>query len=715
VANSLGNESQSTAADEADVERLLSDSQWFLALDAAKKALERSPKNLKLQRNLARSLLKLGAAEEAKKILEPLCVPANLNDPVFISLFHQFRQSAAALLSGPAPESGPLAEPPARELLMTFADLVGVTAKAAERVVSAHAMDEETLGLLGSTYKELFKESGKLADARRSRDTYMRAFQATRGYWTCINAATMSLAVSRIEAGAGDPHGAQRDLMVARDLAATAAEICRRQIPAASGVNRFWLLATLGEALLHLGHETDAVAAYAQAAATKGVADPQRISAYNQLRLLRQWGLHIPEKILDSLKLPQVAIFVGHMIDQPGRLTPRFPPEMEGFVRNEIERHLADLEIRIAYGSAACGADMLFVEALQDREAEVNIVMPFDTDDFINTSVAFAGGDWVRRFRRALKLASKHVMFATAERYLGTVGLLAYANQIIQGLAFLRARSMGSEPYLLAVYDGSNMTLGGGTADVVSHWSDKKRLRVIELPTPSASVSMSIQSAEAATNMEWKDSQAPAAADRVVRAMLFADVVGFSTLPEEQVPYFMYEFLNEIAKHLKELPRQPRLVNTWGDAIFAVMDEALPMVDYARTLQRVVCATDWHKLGMPPDMSIRIGLHMGPVFEGIDAITQRSNCFGTHVNRAARIELVTVPGYIYASQSFVALLTSEQRMLPEPPGGWPFTCEFLGTLELAKNFGVLPTYYIRGRHGGPQAARAQVSQAAGRS
>jgi class 3 adenylate cyclase len=260
---------------------------------------------------------------------------------------------------------------------------------------------------------------------------------------------------------------------------------------------------------------------------------------------------------------------------------------------------------------------------------------------------------------------------------------------------------MGAEPYLLAVYDGSKAAPGGGTADVVQRWTDKQRLRVIELPNGESSTSVAVPADLAPKDPEHKTHhKVPSEAQRVVRAMLFADVVGFSTLPEEQVPYFMYEFLNEIAKHLKQLPHQPLMLNTWGDAIFAVTASALPMVEYARTLQRVVCATDWRRLGMPAEMSVRIGLHIGPVFEGIDAITHRMNCFGSHVNRAARLELVTVPGYIYASQQFVALLTSEQRATSEPPGGWPFTCEYLGTLNLAKNFGILPTYYIRGRHGG---------------
>ena len=44
--------------------------------------------------------------------------------------------------------------------------------------------------------------------------------------------------------------------------------------------------------------------------------------------------------------------------------------------------------------------------------------------------------------------------------------------------------------------------------------------------------------------------------------MLFADVVGFSTLEEDHVPYSMYVFLKEVAKQLRELPVQPLMVNT---------------------------------------------------------------------------------------------------------------------------------------------------------
>ena len=174
-------------------------------------------------------------------------------------------------------------------------------------------------------------------------------------------------------------------------------------------------------------------------------------------------------------------------------------------------------------------------------------------------------------------------------------------------------------------------------------------------------------------------------------------MVGFSKLQEEHVPFFMYTFLKEVSRHLDGVEPQPLLLNTWGDAIFAVMAEALPLLRYARRLQNVVCTTDWAKFGLPVKMNVRIGLHGGPVFEGTDPITRRPNVFGSHVNRAARIEPVTLPGHVFASQQFVGLLTAEQKAQPEPAGGWPFACEYVGVLELAKHFGKLPVYHIRSR------------------
>src|SRR4051812_13887684 len=60
------------------------------------------------------------------------------------------------------------------------------------------ATDEETLGMLGRTYKDLAARAESPAREnllKRAAETYSEAYQNTGGYWTGINAATMNLLI----------------------------------------------------------------------------------------------------------------------------------------------------------------------------------------------------------------------------------------------------------------------------------------------------------------------------------------------------------------------------------------------------------------------------------------------------------------------------------------------------------------------------------------
>ena len=54
--------------------------------------------------------------------------------------------------------------------------------------------------------------------------------------------------------------------------------------------------------------------------------------------------------------------------------------------------------------------------------------------------------------------------------------------------------------------------------------------------------------------------------------------------------------------------------------------------------------TRWAKLGLPEGMNLRVAIHAGPVYLGQDPVTGNTTCFGSNVNRAARIEPITPPG-----------------------------------------------------------------------
>lgn len=99
---------------------------------------------------------------------------------------------------------------------------------------------------------------------------------------------------------------------------------------------------------------------------------------------------------------PQVFLFSGHMIDQPTRSEPRFPPGMEKEalqrIEKELDRFQAHSDDLAILAGAACGGDILFIEACLRRNMKIEVFLPFNEAEFIKNSVSFAGNGWVGRF-----------------------------------------------------------------------------------------------------------------------------------------------------------------------------------------------------------------------------------------------------------------------------------------------------------------------------
>lgn len=100
----------------------------------------------------------------------------------------------------------------------------------------------------------------------------------------------------------------------------------------------------------------------------------------------------------------QVLLFSGHMIDAPGRMPPRFPPEKEPIATQKIAEALGQLNAGpddLALTQGACGGDLLFTEACQQRGVKVHWLQPFREPDFIQLSVARCGEAWRGRYLNA--------------------------------------------------------------------------------------------------------------------------------------------------------------------------------------------------------------------------------------------------------------------------------------------------------------------------
>ena len=541
-------------------------------------------------------------------------------------------------------------------------------------------LDEETLGFLGHVYKEMWLIEGNGAadhpHLSKSRELYLGAFNRSRGPYSGINAASLSMIMG--------------DREKTKTLARTVIRLCAERWKR-SDQRDYWTVATVAEANLLLGRQEQAAKYYAFARAKCANTYSSLASTRRQLALLARY-LPVDAKVMDTLRIPPVAAFSGHLLDAPGQARPRFPESAVEPVKKRISEILERLDIRIGYASAACGADVLFHECLRERGGECNVVLPFDRGDFLKTSVSFAGESWVRRVERVLAESST-VEQATRGGYGGTDHLFSYANRLIMGKAMLRSRSLETEPLLIAVWDGARNRAPGSTAECIETWKRSGSPLVVIDPVNATETYVAAATGSAAASARrgrsarrTVASPTPGSAQQTV-AILFADLVGYSRLREEQVPRYVEGFLAALADTMRRSRLRPVYKNTWGDAICLVFADPLAAADCALTMRDTIRRTDWTRLGLPGHLNLRIGLHAGPAYCLDEPLMERRNFFGSHVNQAARIEPITSPGNVYASEAFAALLLEDPRN--------PFDCRYVGVVVLPKEFGSYPIYHIK--------------------
>ena len=557
--------------------------------------------------------------------------------------------------------------------------------------------DEETLGLLARTYKDQAfaptvssKERPEILAT--SLKLYERAFDESGSFWTGCNVATLNRLI-------GNEAESER---VASDVRITCQEdLTSLQSTGNSPSDTIWHHATLGEASLNLGDFDLAATCYRKVYE----AAPRNFGDLNTARrhagwLLEWWNDHggmqeVEPGLLDEwMPISKVAVFSGHMIDRDDRPAPRFPAKLREAVRKTIHQWIDDNKAFIGYSSAACGSDLLFQQAIQERGGDSHIVLPYDRKQFRKDSVEFAGEEWSQLFDEVLENATQ-LTIASPQRTQGDGVSYDYANQVVRGLATIHARELRSnngQPVGLVVWNNQPGDGPGGTASIVNRWrcqemhvdqidlsaspgSDDGLLPIIPEPSAPETVCSTTQLSDGNTQ---------------VRAMLFGDAVNFSKLDETQVVEFMKHFMEPIAEILKKYGESNIVKNTWGDGLYLVFNHAKDAGNCALDICHYIknqIPDAWDARELPGDLNIRIALHAGPVLGCEDPITERFNCIGTHVSRAARLEPKTPPGQVYASQAFAAMCAEYEVT--------EFSCEYVEQLNWAKSYGSFPTFVLR--------------------
>jgi class 3 adenylate cyclase len=277
--------------------------------------------------------------------------------------------------------------------------------------------------------------------------------------------------------------------------------------------------------------------------------------------------------------------------------------------------------------------------------------------------------------------AATAVSYATDDAFLGDDVLFRYASELAMGLALLRAGYLDAEVRQFALWDGGPAHGAAGTAIDVATWRHSGRAVTIVSPEGEVSV------ADGSAVTEDHEDPAPVAQGRVVRAMLFGDVKGFSKLTDEQLPVFSERVLGAFAEAVNRHDEDVWYRNTWGDAVFVVLSDAAVAAACALDLQDAMEAIDLAAEGLPSHLSLRLGGHIGPVFPSYDAVRGLPSFMGSHVSRTARIEPVTPPGEVYVTAPFAAALVLAGT--PE------FVCDYVGHMPAAKDYGRLRMYRLR--------------------
>jgi adenylate cyclase len=182
------------------------------------------------------------------------------------------------------------------------------------------------------------------------------------------------------------------------------------------------------------------------------------------------------------------------------------------------------------------------------------------------------------------------------------------------------------------------------------------------------------------------DEQLPAGYSHEIRAMLFADAVGYSKLSEDQTLNFITQFWGAVADLNSRTAQPPDHVETTGDGLYMVFRGVGEAGRYALELSELVTRTDWSARGLPCGMNIRIALHSGPVYRGRNPVTGSPIYTGPHTSRTARIEPITPPGQVYASSAFAAVAAAN--------GVGDLSLSYVGRMPLAKDYGVHDIYHV---------------------
>lgn len=521
---------------------------------------------------------------------------------------------------------------------------------------------EDVLALSGRIIKGRIEELNDPSNLSLYADAaalYEQTYEQTRGGYSGVNAASLWYM-------AGDESRAKH-------LAQTILTSYERAEPEIE-VSNYYYHATRAECLFLLGNKRAAASALKDALEVDPDNHAARATTIKQFKMLAHGEL--PECAM-PLQLPPCVHYTGHLfyVGEPRSERSLTAAETQK-LSADIKQMLEDSPSSLAFGALAAGADILFAENFLEKGVDLHLVLPVPIPDFKRLSVSPVGSEWASRFDAIIPRAKSIRIILDDPGDFDALDL-RMGSLIAMGLTRLTAERLSADVQQFSVMDKYREDAHPtGTQLDTKLWRDAGgQTQNIDWPHP---------------RQDKPSVPLPKSDRRAFRAMLFTDLKGYGGLPDRSLPDIVTQIFEPMAKKCRTLNVPPLQIKSWGDGLFLVFKTPLAAAEAAFEIMEAFNASVAAAIGDEMhDLSLRIGIHFGPVWERADPFTETPNLYGRHVTTAARLEALAVPGSICVSENFAAMLAMAGHEAET------LICDYAGRMKSEKEETIFPLYSLR--------------------
>lgn len=341
----------------------------------------------------------------------------------------------------------------------------------------------------------------------------------------------------------------------------------------------------------------------------------------------------------------------------------------------EIERVLTERRTELVVGALAAGGDLLVTEVARRLKIRLHAVLPSGPEDFRAKSIAPYGAYWADRFDQAMAYAEGHTYLGgVVAAGSGMAEVYDAASQVTMGFTEVLAESQSRDAAHLAVLCSTGKPQSQSRRDSTAWRKRGNTADDIVIPSKAPPPAPVRPMQESAVDH-----------DQLYVATIFCDLVGASKLSEDLTSRVFEDLYQKMAETLAPFDTVLER-NTWGDAVFLVLRDIEEAAEAALALRQFADEELADEKG--DGTTFRIACHYGPAYKIVDKLRDVLAYTGLSVVKAARIEPITPPGDVYATQSFAGKLKFDR--LDDR-----YTLELVGDVPLAKNYGSEILYSLR--------------------